>query len=179
MFGLRRPEHRQGHDLGYNGAGPRRGSGDLRHHGPSCHLLIGIMGQDDAAVLRADIRALPVLGGWVMDGKKHLQQIGKGYLPWIEGDLHNLGMAGALAADLLIGRIGHMAAGIAGLHGSDADHFPKHGFQTPKAAAAKCSLFHINPPASAPAREVSLPPWTRTRLRKEALYRSGFGHLQG
>ena len=46
-------------------------------------------------------------------------------------------MAGALAADLLVGRVGHMAAGIAGMHLRDAVQVAEDRLQAPETAAAQ------------------------------------------
>ena len=73
-------------------------------------LLLGAVIEDDRAVLRADVVALPVLGGRIVDREEHVQQVAELTTFGIEGDLHDLGMAGVAAADLLVGRIVDVAA---------------------------------------------------------------------
>ena len=46
-------------------------------------------------------------------------------------------MAGAAGADLLVARVGDMAAGIAGHHPADAAQILEDRFQAPEAAAAQ------------------------------------------
>jgi len=66
------------------------------------------MGQDDAAILWADISALPILGGGIMDGKKDVEHIPEGNHVWIISNLNHFCMAGARAASLLISRVRNM-----------------------------------------------------------------------
>ena len=67
--------------------------------------LVGI--EDRRAVLGADVGTLAVELGRVMgDGEEHLQDLAERDLARVVRHLHRLGMAGAPAAHLLVGRIG-------------------------------------------------------------------------
>ena len=84
-----------------------------------------------------DVVALPILGGRIVDGEEHPQQVGVGQLAGVEFDLNHLGVTRAPAADRLIGRVRHMAAGVAGHHRAYAAKILEHRFQAPEAAAAQ------------------------------------------
>jgi hypothetical protein len=86
--------------------------------------------------LWADIGALAVLGGWIMDRKKHHKYIAEGDFGRVKSDLHDLGMAGLFATDFFIARVRQMATGVAGLHLGNPNHVQKDCFQTPKATTA-------------------------------------------
>src|SRR5690606_37186442 len=71
--------------------------------------------EDRGAVLRADVVALTVLGGGVVDGEEDPQQVAVADDLWVEGHLHHLGVAGLAGAHLLVGGVGYVAAGVARL----------------------------------------------------------------
>jgi hypothetical protein len=54
-----------------------------------------------------------------------------------ETHANDLGMAGVAIADLLIGRLGHMAVGVARFDRRDAIDPLVHGFQAPEATATE------------------------------------------
>ncbi len=100
-------------------------------------LLLGVVIEDDRAVLRADVGALPVLGGRIVDREEHIQEVAVGDHRGIEADLHHLGVAGAAAADLLVARMVDVAAGIAGHYALDPLEILEHRLQAPEAPATK------------------------------------------
>src|SRR6516164_2934980 len=72
------------------------------------------MVEDRRAVLAADIEALPVAGGRIVDPPERLEQLCVADLGRVEPHLDRFGMAGAAPADPLIARVGHMPAGVTG-----------------------------------------------------------------
>jgi hypothetical protein len=72
----------------------------------------------------------------------------------VEGDSDRLGMAGVTPADLLIGWICHMAAGVAAFDGPNSDDVEEHGFGAPEAPARQdCDfLCHVSAPAVSGAK---------------------------
>ena len=56
--------------------------------------------------------------------------------PRVEFDLDHLGVAGAVAAHLLVRRIGGATAGVAAYAVEDARHALEHGFHAPEATAS-------------------------------------------
>src|ERR1700733_13347564 len=71
------------------------------------------MVEDRRAVLAAEIEALAVAGGRIVDLPERLEQLLVADLARVEPHLDRLGVAGAVPADLPIGRVRHMPAGIA------------------------------------------------------------------
>ena len=63
----------------------------------------------------------------------------------VELDLDDLGVARAAGADLLVGRVGHLAAHVAGLDRLDASEFVVDRFETPEAAAGERRNFERGP----------------------------------
>jgi hypothetical protein len=99
------------HDLRDDGVVPDGGGVPLRALG---RLALGFgVDEDDAAVLRALVVPLAVLRRGIVDGEEDLEQLGVRDHARIEGDLHDLRVAGRLVADLLVRRAGHEAARVA------------------------------------------------------------------
>src|SRR5260370_24697 len=71
------------------------------------------MAEDRRAVLAADVEALAVTGGRIVDPPERLEQLRVADLGRVEPHLDRLGVAGAAPADPLIGGVRHMPAGIA------------------------------------------------------------------
>lgn len=124
---------------------------DLRHHRvrpellgfeltddfQRCRLLFGQGGEDGGAVLRADIIALAVEGGGVVNGEEDVQKVGVRDLGGVEGDAHHLSVTGMPGTHLLVSGIDVGAAGITGDDIRDADDLVVNGFEAPEAAAGK------------------------------------------
>src|SRR5580692_10651447 len=100
------------------------------------------MGEDHRAVLRADIVALPVKLGRIVDRKENIENLAVTDRRWIEFDLHDFRVAGVAVAHLLVSRTLGLAARIARLHGADTLDAEKHGFETPKTSASECGGFN-------------------------------------
>ena len=80
------------------------------------HLLLRVAGGvDAAAVLGADVVALAVQRGRVVHDEEDLQHLAQRDLRRVELDLDHLGVAGAAAADLLVGRVERLAVAVARL----------------------------------------------------------------
>ena len=94
-------------------------------------------GEDGGAVLGADVVALAVEGGGIVDGEEDVQQVGVGDASGVEGDADDLGMTGAPGADLVVGGVGGGATGIAGDDIGDAEDLVEDGFEAPEAAAGE------------------------------------------
>src|SRR6266550_3171300 len=71
------------------------------------------MAEDRRAVLAAEIEALAVTGGRIVDPPERLEQLRVADLGRVEPDLDRLGVAGAVPADPLVGGVRHVPAGIA------------------------------------------------------------------
>ncbi len=109
-------------------------------------MLGGVVGVDRAAILRADIVALPVQRGGIVHGEEHAQQVFVGDDVRIERHLHHLGMPGVAGADLLVGRVRDLPAGESRGHARHPAQFQEHRLQAPEAAAAQCCQFARHAP---------------------------------
>ena len=85
----------------------------------------------------ADVVALPIARGRVVDGEEHPSRSLQREPARIEGDAHHLGVPGPPAAHGLVVRIGRRAARIARLDREHAVELVEHGFEAPEAAAAE------------------------------------------
>src|SRR5580704_8243534 len=75
-------------------------------------LLASVMVEDRRTVLAAEIEALAVAGGRIVDPPERLEQLRVADLGRVEPDLDRLGVAGAVPADPLVGRVRDVPAGI-------------------------------------------------------------------
>ena len=99
------------------------------------------MGEYHGAVLGADVVALAIERGRVVNGEEGLQQGAIVDQFGIEAHLHYLGMPrGAAAYPAVIGIL-QCSAGIARNERLDADELIERGFEAPEAAAAQCGNF--------------------------------------
>src|SRR5262249_30225841 len=141
--------------------------GDLRNDLPLARLLLGIarcdrsfllasvMVEDRRAVLAAEIEALAVAGGRIVDPPEHLKQLREADRGGVDPSLDRLGVAGAVPADLSVAGVRDVAAGIpdSGLqHPVDLAEGRLH---TPEASRGECR-------ALGSVRSVSLE-WRRRR----------------
>src|SRR5215471_21861477 len=102
----------------------RRCGSDLRDDLPLARLLLGIarydrgfllasvMVEDRRAVLAAEIEALAVAGGRIVDPPERLEQLLVADLGRVEPHLDRLGVAGAVPADLPVAGARDVAAGV-------------------------------------------------------------------
>ena len=104
-------------------------------------LLPGQCGEDGGAVLGANVTALAVEGGGVVDGEEDVQEDSVGDMSGVKGDAHDLGVTGVPGADLLVGGINVGTAGITGDDISYACDLVEDGFEAPEATAGEdCDL---------------------------------------
>ncbi len=113
--------------------------------------LLGGVREDDAAVLRAVVVALPVQRRGVMDREKRLEHVPIGQNRWVKRDLDDLRVARVAVADFLVGGIRVLAARVAGHDGLYALEFLVRGLDAPEATAAKCRDFRFRHGAGTPA----------------------------
>src|SRR5690606_32548854 len=125
-------ERVQRRDLGHDRRVPDLLGLQLRDHFLRDPLLLLGMIEDRGAVLRADVGALAVQRRGVVDREEDAQQVAVGELVRVELDLHDLRVAGRAGADLLVRRVGHVAAGVAGLHAQHATQIEENGFEAPE-----------------------------------------------
>src|SRR5579859_6318995 len=96
--------------------------------------LLRRIGIDRRAVLRPDVIALAHALGGIMALPEELQQPVIADRLRVEDDEHDLGVPGASAAYLLVGRVHGRAAGIADRSGPHARRLPEFALGTPEAA---------------------------------------------
>src|SRR5207245_8326935 len=89
------------------------------------------------AVVRARVAARTVQRGRVVNREERVQELVERHDGGIEGDLHDLGMAGGAGAHVLVRRVGHVAPRVARLHLLDALQLLKRGFEAPEAPAGE------------------------------------------
>lgn len=70
-----------------------------------------------------------------MDAEKDAQEVLVGDPLWVEGQLHDLGVAGAAGADLFVAGVFGVAAHVAGDDALDAGQELIDGLEAPEAAA--------------------------------------------
>src|SRR5437870_3648848 len=97
--------------------------------------------EDRRPVLGADVMALAVERGGVVDGEEDFEEVPVGDDAGIERDLHRLGVARAARADRLVGRIRGLPADVAGLDRLDAFHPVIDRLQTPEAPSGQRGYF--------------------------------------
>src|SRR5215831_20246896 len=135
--------------------------GDLRDDLPLARLLLGIarcdrgfllarvMVEDRRAVLAAEIEALAVAGGRIVDPPEHLKQLRVADLGRVEPHLDRLGVPGAVPADPSVARVRDVAAGVADSGLQYSVDLAEGRLHTPEASRGECR-------ALGPVRSVSL-----------------------
>ena len=97
--------------------------------------LLFVLGKDGRAILGADVIALAVELGCVVDREKDVEQLGIADIVIVECDPDRLRMAGFAAADLLVGRVDRLPAGVAAFDRFDADDVQELRLGSPEAPA--------------------------------------------
>ena len=95
------------------------------------------MVEDDGAVLRAGVGALPVQRRRVVRGEEDVEEVAVADDVGVEVDLDDFGVAGAPGADGVVRRVLDVAAHVAGDDAVDAAQRLHDGFDAPEAAAAE------------------------------------------
>src|SRR6267154_1542854 len=106
------------------------------------------MAEDRRAVLAAEVEALAVAGGRIVDPPEHLEQFRVADLGRIEPHLDRLGVAGAVPADPLVGGVRDVAAGVAGSSLQHPVDLAEGRLDTPEASRGECrALGSVRPVA--------------------------------
>ena len=95
------------------------------------------MGEDDRAVLRPDVRPLPVRRGRVVVLPEDAQEISVGDAGGVVLHVDDFGVSRAVGADVLIGRVGQGSSGVADGGRGDAGHLAKSGLHSPETSGAE------------------------------------------
>ena len=103
--------------------------------GARFRVLPFILRKDCRAILGADIIALAIELGWIVRCKENREQVAVADDLRIETDPDRLGMAGAPATHLAIGRIGGRAASVAALDPAHARDIEEHRLGAPETSA--------------------------------------------
>ena len=134
------------------------GGNNLRHDGAaelSCFfaflpgssrglLLLRRMEKNCRAVLRAEIRALPVQLRGIVVLPENVQQVFIRDFGGIVLDFNRFGVTGPIAANVFIGWILRVSAGIAHACSTDAGNLAERGFNTPETSCRKRCFGHIS-----------------------------------
>ena len=102
------------------------------------------MKENGRAILRPDIRPLAIHLRRVVILEEDLQQVFVGNLGRIVRDLDCLGMTGRVRADIMVGRVRSMSAGIADPGLQNAGSGAEGLFYAPKTSGCKCRFLHDN-----------------------------------
>ena len=118
-------------------------------------LLASAMVEDRRAVLAAEIEALAVAGGRIVDPPECLEQLRVADLGRVEPDLDRLGVAGAVPADPLVGRVRDVPAGIPDSGLQHPVDLAEGRFDAPEASCRRMSRARLRlgrgPPTAVPA----------------------------
>jgi len=124
MISLSRVESRKRLQRRRDRARPAPGFIDHIDHLLGRRLLFVIGVKNRRSVLRADVVALAVERGRIMQLEKQVEQFLERHFGRIVIDAHGFGVAGASGFHVLIGRIVELAAGVADLGVEHARHLP-------------------------------------------------------
>ena len=105
-------------------------------------LVARACGKNGRPILSSDVRTLAVKCGRIVDAPKNFEQFFVADLAGIEFDLHNFGVAGPIAAHVVVGRICPCSAGISDGSSGHASDFSERRFHAPKTAGGKDGFFH-------------------------------------
>src|SRR5208283_4635776 len=100
-------------------------------------MLLFIAIKNHRPILLADVVALAVQRGRIMNGEKHFQQVFVANHGRIEGDLGHLDMSGLAAANLLVARVRHVPAHVAGHYCLHSLQLIEGSFHAPEASSAE------------------------------------------
>ena len=136
MLGLGLPERARLRHLGDHLARPEARRVDVGDRVLGDPLLLLVEVEDRRAVGGADVVALAVAGGRVVDLEEELQQVAVARPGRVEDDLDRLGVAGVVA----VGRVGVLAAGVADPGRDDAGLLADEVLHAPEAATCEHCL---------------------------------------
>src|SRR5262245_28615137 len=115
-------------------------------------VLLWRMIENDRAILRSNIRALPVQCRGVMIGPENIQELVIAHLRRIEFYLHHLGMSGLVGANILVRRILLCSTRIADAGGQNTFHVAKCFFHAPKTPRTECRFLGLHGSTMKPLR---------------------------
>jgi ATP-dependent helicase Lhr and Lhr-like helicase len=139
VLGLGLPERAGRGHLGDHLAGPQAGRVHVGD-GVLGDLLLLVAGVEDGRpVARADVIALPVLRGRVVDLEEELQQVPVGQLVRLEDDLQGL----RVRAVVPVGGVGHVPAGVTDPGRDHAGELADEILHSPEAAAGQDGLLGL------------------------------------
>src|SRR5918998_5119051 len=99
--------------------------------------LVLVVVEDGGAVLRPDVRALPIQRRGVVDGEEDLQDLPERDHLRIERDLHDLRVSRGPGNDLAVSRVRDRAARVPGLDALYAPQLVVDGLEAPEAPATE------------------------------------------
>src|SRR5207244_1796525 len=99
-------------------------------------LLLRVV-EDHGAILCADVAALPVEGGGIVDREQHAEQVAIRDDVGVERDLCDFGVAGRSAAHLLVRGVRPLSTRVTAHDLFDSAKLTKRGIETPEATAPK------------------------------------------
>lgn len=137
MVALGGVERVEGRELGHDGVFPQPGSVRFLLRFLGARPLLVVVVEDYRAVLRADVGPLAVQRGGVVGAPEYLEQVVEGNDGGVKGNLDGFRMTGRARANLSIGRIFRVAAGIAGYHATHAFDVQKHRLGAPETPGSK------------------------------------------
>jgi hypothetical protein len=140
MLRLGFPELARGRDLGHDLARPETGRLDVCNRVLCDPLLFVAHIEDRRAIARAQIIALAVERGRIVDLEEELQHGPEAGLGGIEGDLDRFGMTFMIA----VGGILHRAAGVADTGGDHARLLADQILHAPEAASGQNCAFRCH-----------------------------------
>src|ERR1051325_7484697 len=104
--------------------------------------LVIVVIEDSGAILRADVAALTIERGRIVNREKDAEQLAVRNLRGVVGHLHRLGVAGRSGADGLVARIRDVPTRVPRRDLRDTAQLLERRFEAPKAAAGECGEFH-------------------------------------
>ena len=140
IFGA--PEGLGGFDFGHNTFGLEAAfGGELLDLSAGLCFLLGGVEEDGGAVLRAPVRALAVECGGVVEGEEGVEKLFEADAVGVEVEFDDLGVAGLVGADVLVGGAVELAALIPDGSGGYARNGGKGRFNSPETAGAEGCFF--------------------------------------
>jgi hypothetical protein len=104
--------------------------------------LLTAYGKNSGSILAANVVALPVQGGWVVNGEKNLKQALEAHMVGVEVNADNLSMTRSTRADFFIAWLRELTSHIPRLNTRNTPHPLKDRLKAPEAATGKKSCFN-------------------------------------
>jgi hypothetical protein len=175
------PKISGGNDLRDDFTTEAAGSVEFFFHLPRGAFLLCIVKEDYGSVLGSEVRPLAIQGCGIVVVEKYAQQFFVGNLRGIVVDLHNLSVAGAVGAYVLVSRVGQCPAHVTDRRICNAVNLPESALNSPKTSRAEgrfshthSSFFMLPQPANRYNRE---PPNDVCLRKKHKHQRYGYTHV--